>query len=130
MTSFIPEGVAGAFFELVGRYAPPPTAGALPPLMWGNEPHVRELFGDRVALEVTRRHYTERAASPEAYRDLFNETFGPVIAIRASLADDPDRAVQFDRDFLDFAVRSNSGAASGSAEYCYDYLMVVARRLR
>jgi len=130
MTTFIPEGVGGAFFELVGRYAPPPPAGAFPPLLWGSEPHVRQLFGDRVALEVTKRHYTERAASPEAYRDLFNETFGPVIAIRASLADDPDRAAQFDRDLLDFAVHANSGARSGPAEYRYDYLVVVARRLR
>ena len=130
MTSFIPEGVGGAFFELLGRYLPPLPAGALPPVLWGAEPHVRQLFGDRVALDVTRRHYMERAASPEAYRDLFYETFGPVVAIRASLADDPDHAAQFDRDLLDFAMRSNSGSPSGPAEYRYEYLLLVASRLR
>ena len=128
MTSFIPEGVGGAFFELFGRYSPPLPAGAQPPLLWGGEPYVRELFGDRVALDVTRRHYTERAASPEAYRDLFYETFGPVVAIRTSLANDPDRAAEFDRDFLDFVVQSNSGPADGPAEYRYEYLLVVGRR--
>jgi len=128
MTSFVAEGVGGAFFELVGRYSPPLPAGALPPLQWGGEPHVRQLFGDRVALDVTRRHYTERAASPEAYRDLFHAAFGPVVALRARLANDPDRAAQFDRDFLDFARRWNSGSPGGPAEYRYAYLLIVARR--
>ena len=31
------------------RYVPPPPPGALPPLLWGSEEHVRELFGDRVS---------------------------------------------------------------------------------
>ncbi len=130
MTNFTPEGLGGEFFELFGRYAPPPPTGALPPVLWGSEEHVRQLFGDRVALELSRRQYTERAASPQAYRDFFNETFGPALAIRACLADDPERAAQFDRDFLDYAVRSNSGQPGGPAEYRYEYLLVVARRLR
>ena len=29
-------------------YAPPPPPGAQPPPLWGDEDHVRELFGDRV----------------------------------------------------------------------------------
>lgn len=129
MTNFTPDGVGGAFFELFGRYMPRPPTGAQPPVLWGNEAHVRELFGDRVALETTRRVYTERAQSPEAYRDFFLQTFGPAVAISAALKDDPRLAAQFDRRFLDFAVTSNAGAADGSAEYPYEYLLVVARRL-
>jgi hypothetical protein len=34
----------------------------------------------------------------------------------------------FDRDFLDFAARSNRGAPAGPAEYHYEYLLVVARK--
>jgi ubiquinone/menaquinone biosynthesis C-methylase UbiE len=128
ITSFVPDGVGGAFFDLFGRHSPPLPAGARPPLLWGGEPYVRQLFGDRVTVDVTRRHYTERAVSPEAYRDLFFETFGPVVAIRTSLANDPDRAAAFDRDFLDFAVQSTSGPPGGPAEYRYEYLLVVARR--
>ena len=38
---------------------------ALPPVLWGSEEHVRELFGDGVEhLELTRGEYVERAASP------------------------------------------------------------------
>jgi hypothetical protein len=52
----------------------------------------------------------ERAASP---REFFEATFGPVIAVYASLADDPDRSADLDREFLDFATRSNRGAPAG-----------------
>jgi hypothetical protein len=70
----------------------------------------------------------ERAASPRDYREFFKATFGPVIAVYASLADDPDRLADLDREFLDFATRSNRGAPAGPAEYPYEYLLVIARK--
>jgi SAM-dependent methyltransferase len=129
MANFTPDGLAGEFFELFGRYAPPPPPGAPPPVLWGNEEHVRELFGDRVeSLELTRRTYVERAASPRKYCEFFKTTFGPAVAIYASLADRPDRAAALDRDFLEFARRANLGSADGPAEYPYEYLVVVAHK--
>ena len=130
MINFRPEGVAAEFFELLGRYAPPPAPGALPPLLWGSEPHVRELFGDRLAsLELTRRSYVERSpGDPAAYCEFFKETFGPVVALRAALADEPDRLAALDRDFLEFATRSNQAPPDRPAEYPYEYLLVVGRR--
>ncbi len=132
MINFTPDGLAGEFFGLFGRHAPPPPDGALPPVLWGDEEHVRGLLGDRVdSLELTRGEYVERSpAGPEAYRDFFKETFGPLIGLYASLADRPDRAAALDRDFLDFATRSNQGPPGGPAEYRYEYLMVVARKPR
>ena len=129
MANFTPEGLAGDFFEALAPYMPPPPPGALPPVMWGREEHVRELFGDRTeSLDMTRREYVERAASPSDYCEFFKETFGPAVAIRASLADQPERAAAFDRDFLEYATRSNRGASDGPAEYHYEYLLVVARK--
>jgi ubiquinone/menaquinone biosynthesis C-methylase UbiE len=128
MVNFTPEGLIADFFGALAPYAPPPPPGPPPPL-WGSEEHVRELFGDRVEwLELTRREYVERAASPRAYCDLFKEAFGPVVAIDASLAGDPERRAAFDRDFLDFAMRSNRGTPAGAAEYRYEYLLAVGRR--
>ncbi len=130
MANFTPEGLAGEFFELFGRYAPPPPAGALPPVLWGDEEHVRELFGDRLAsLELTRRSYVERSpGDPVAYCDFFKETFGPVVGLYAGLTGQPDRLAALDRDFLEFATRSNQGPPGGPAEYRYEYLLVVGRR--
>jgi ubiquinone/menaquinone biosynthesis C-methylase UbiE len=125
MLNFTPEGLAGAFFETLSRFAPPPPPGALSPLLWGNEEHVRDLFGARAEFrELTRREYVERAESPGAYVELFQRTFGPVIAIRALLG---DGAAALDRELLEFATRENRGAPGNPAEYPYEYLLVVAR---
>jgi ubiquinone/menaquinone biosynthesis C-methylase UbiE len=128
MANFTPEGLAAGFFGVFAPYLPAPPEGALPPVMWGSEEHVRELFGDRVsALEMTRRQYVENAASPREYCRFFKETFGPTVAAYAGLADQPERAAALDREFLEFATRSNRGAPDGPAEYPYEYLLVVAR---
>jgi ubiquinone/menaquinone biosynthesis C-methylase UbiE len=129
MLNFTPEGLISDFFGALAPYMPPSPPEALPPALWGSEEHVRELFGDRVeSLGMTRRHYVERADSPRVYRELFKQTFGPVVGIYASLADEPERAAALDRDFLEFAARANSGPPEGPAEYRYEYLLVVARK--
>jgi ubiquinone/menaquinone biosynthesis C-methylase UbiE len=128
MVNFTPEGLAADFFGVFAPHMPPPPPGALPPVMWGSEGHVRELLGDRVlSLEMLRREYAERAASPRSYCELFKETFGPVVAVYTSLADQPERVAELDHEFLEFAVRANRGAPDGPAEYHYEYLLVVAR---
>jgi len=129
MANFTPDGLGGAFFALFGRYLPPPPPGAQPPVAWGREDHVCALFGDRVSsLDLTRREYVEEAASPADYVAFFEETFGPAVAIRRGLADQPARAAAFERDFLAYATTSNRGAPGGPARYPYQYLLVVARR--
>jgi ubiquinone/menaquinone biosynthesis C-methylase UbiE len=131
MVNFTPEGRGGDFFGLLAPYAPPPPPGALPPLLWGTEEHVRTLFGAGVeSLEMTRREYVESAVSPEAYVDLFRTTFGPMVAIRASLADRPERAAALDREFLGFMTRANRGVPAGPVQIPYEYLLVLARKRR
>jgi ubiquinone/menaquinone biosynthesis C-methylase UbiE len=132
MANFRPVGLGAAFFDLVGRYAPPLPEGASPPLLWGDEGHVQELLGDRVeTLDLRRNSYVERSpGGPEAYRELFTSTFGPVIAIRSGLEGEPDRLAAFDQEFLELATRWNQGAPGCPAEYPYEYLLVVARKAR
>ena len=129
MINFTPDGLAADFFGALGPYMPAPPPGALPPLLWGSEEHVRELFGDRVgSLDMERASYVETAATPDAYVELFRETFGPVVAIRAGLADQPARLAAFDRDLVGYATRSNGGEPHAEAEYRYEYLLVTARK--
>jgi ubiquinone/menaquinone biosynthesis C-methylase UbiE len=130
MINFTPDGLACDFFELVGRYAPPPRPEALSPVMWGSEAHVRELFGDRVAsLELIRRSYVERSpGDPAAYCEFFKQTYGPIVALRTQLVNEPERLAALDRDFLAFATRANEAPPDRPAEYRYEYLLVVARR--
>jgi len=129
MANFVPDGVAGEFFEIFGRHAPPPPAGALLPVLWGDGAHVRDLFGDRAdSLELTRTSYVERSPGDAGdYVAFFAETFGPLVALRELLASEPERLAALDRDFRDFAERANSAADGDPAEYEYEYLLVVAR---
>jgi ubiquinone/menaquinone biosynthesis C-methylase UbiE len=127
--SFTPAGVGGEFFELLARYAPPARPGAASRLLWGDEDHVRTLFGRRLGrLRATRQTYVERAAGPDAYHRLFVETFGPIVAIRESLNDPPERREKFDRQFLDAIVRWNDGRSTGPVEIAYEYLLVVGSK--
>src|SRR5262245_7449606 len=127
MINFTPR--ADPFFDLLASYLPPPPPGALPPTAWGREEHVRELLGDRVSsLELTRHEYVERAATPDDSVALFEETFGPVVAIERSLAGDPGRAESFAAEFREFARAANTGLPGGPAGYTYEYLLVVGRK--
>jgi SAM-dependent methyltransferase len=129
LISFTPEGLGGEFFGVVARHLPAPPPGVASPLDWGREDRVRELLGDHVAsLELTRRTYVECAVDPGAYVELFRDTFGPIVGLRAVLADDPERLAAFDDEFDDYARRSNSGGADEPAEYEYEYLLALARR--
>lgn len=130
MINFTPEGLAAAFFGTFARHAPPPPAEAGSPLAWGSEEHVRKLFGNRVSsLDLTRKQYVERSpAGPDAYVELFKETFGPVVALYSLLAEEPERLAALDAEFHEFARRSNRGQPGGPAEYPYEYLLLVARK--
>ena len=117
MINFTPEGLAAEFFALFGGPTPPP------PVLWGSEAHLRELFGERIAdLDMERRMLVERhRGGPEGYVDFYKRTFGPIVAAFAA-AEDP---AALDAAFLDFARRANRGTP---AEYHYEYLLVVGRR--
>jgi ubiquinone/menaquinone biosynthesis C-methylase UbiE len=126
---FPPVGLAADIFGVVAPYLPPPSPNASPPELWGVEEHLRELFGDRVqSVEMRERIFTERARSPAEYVAFYKQTFGPVISVYNALQDEPDRAATLDQAFLDFAQRANAGASDGSAEYPYEYVVVVAHK--
>jgi hypothetical protein len=113
-------------------YAPPPPPGAQPPALWGDEDHVREVFGDRVRdLTVERRTvaYPDCFGTPADLRDYYKANYGPTIATYRALADDPGRTADLDRDFADFLARNDHrapGAPTGS--WTAEYLLVTAVR--
>jgi SAM-dependent methyltransferase len=131
MVNWTPESLVGNLFGTMKPYAPPPPPGSKPPVLWGSEDHVRELFGDRVAaLDMTRRSFVEDGlfADPVGLRDYFKAYYGPTIAVYKSLADEPERAAALDRDFAELAARWNRGAPDGAPVFDYEYLLIVARK--
>ena len=129
MANFTPNGLAAEFFGVLGPYLPPPPPDAASPLLWGNEAHVRELFGDRVSsLEASERELVETVRAPVEYCEFYKQTFGPVIAAFASVEDEPERGAALDREFLDFATNANAGPPEGPTELRFEYLLVLARK--
>jgi ubiquinone/menaquinone biosynthesis C-methylase UbiE len=129
MTNFTPDGLGGEFFGVLAPYMPPPPPGWVPPVLWGSEEHVANLLGEGASLDLSRRTYVERIpGGPSAYCEFFKATFGPMVALSESLADDPARLQALDRDFLEFATRANSGEPD-AGEYRYEYLLVVAKKI-
>ncbi len=129
LIAFTPEGIGGEFFALLAPYLPPPPPGALPPLLWGDEEHVRSLLGEgRYSLTSSRHTYIERASSPQDYQRIFQETFPPLVAIRTSLKDAPERRAELDRSFAEAIVRWNAGRNVGPVEIAYEYLLALASK--
>jgi ubiquinone/menaquinone biosynthesis C-methylase UbiE len=126
MANFTPDGLGAEFFEVFAPYAPSPPAGALPPVLWGSEEHVRALFGDRLStLEMTRRQYVERRpGGSQGFLDYYKETFGPVVATYAML--DDERRAALDAEALEFVERWNTGDPGAMAELPVEYLLIVA----
>ena len=129
LINFTPGGCGGDFFRVLAPYMPPAPSDAMPPILWGDEKHVRELFDDRVEfLELARREYVETAADARDYLQLFRSTFGPMVAIYDGLASEPARAATLDRAFLDFVARANRGTPGERIQIPYEYLLIVARK--
>ena len=127
--NFTPEGAGGDFFRVLGPYAPPRPPGALSPLLWGAEDHVRELFRSKVqTLDMTRREYFETAPGSREYFELFRHSFGPMIAIYTSLSDQPAQVAELDAAFHQWVARWNQRRPEGGVQMPYEYLLVLARK--
>jgi hypothetical protein len=51
-----------------------------------------------------------------------------MVAIRASMAGEPERMAALDREFFEFIARSNRGTPEGPVHVPYEYLLVVAHK--
>lgn len=130
MINFAAGGLIEGFLATFAEFAPPPPPWASSPVLWGDPGHVRRLFGTRVSeLTVTPGSYLERVpGGPAGYCRFYRDTFGPVVATYATLADQPERVADLDRRFLAFAGAANQGPPGGDAELAYGYVVVLARR--
>jgi SAM-dependent methyltransferase len=126
--SWTPEGMIGALFREMGKFMPPPPAGAQPPPLWGSEEHVRELFGDRVELETVEKDTLDITAfrRPDDYGEHFKQRYGPTIAARAN-AEKEGRTEEFDRVLGEFCAEWNRGSDE-EARFDKEYLVTVGRK--
>ena len=126
MLNWTPDSFVGVYFaDAMVRYVPPPP-GLKPPVLWGTEARVRELFGDAIAsLQVTRRSFVFRYRSPEHWLEIFRTTMGPVLKAFESL--DAQGQEQMTRDLIAVVHRFNR-SGDHTMVVPSDYLEVVATK--
>lgn len=115
-----PGGGAGRMTRTVGELLPPPPPGTQPPILWGTEDHVRELFGD---AEFAHDEIVWEDESVESYARFMLESFGPLLNARELLA---EREEELETAFVEFLARENQND-DGTLRFSGEYLISVVR---
>jgi ubiquinone/menaquinone biosynthesis C-methylase UbiE len=125
-TAWTPEGLNGRMFKTVGSYMPPPPPELKPPVMWGNEEHVRSLFSESGAeLSFERQMVTFEHESAEGWFEYNERVLGPTILAKAAL--EPQGKWDALRGELVKLYIDGNEADDGAFRAQAEYLLTVAR---
>ena len=122
--TWTPEGTVGAVFAASASYLPPPPDYASPPILWGREEHVREMFASAATEFEFERHVNWiQWDSVEGFADYFMDRFGPLVTARAMLG---ERFGELRERILEIWRHANE-ATDGSFRLPQEYLLSVVR---
>ncbi|HWO82610.1 MAG TPA: methyltransferase domain-containing protein [Solirubrobacterales bacterium] len=125
VASWCPDGGLQDFFATIVKHTGGPPPGA-PPVLWGAEDHVRELFGDSVTDLRTERLKSRQAfRSPEHYIDFFRDYFGPIQAAFEAVGPEGEQALRSD---LEAVLAKLSVGDQDALVVEPEYLQVIATR--
>lgn len=82
VTAWSPEGAVGDMFRMLSGFLPSPPDFAQPPILWGDEEYVRDIF-EGIGMDLSFRRETVQEppfASEEEALDFWTTKFGPVIS--------------------------------------------------
>lgn len=128
MINWTPQGLIGRMFSTMKPYAPTPPPGAQPGPLWGDEQHVRGLFGEGIADVTAQKRdlVVDAFASPAEFRDYFKAYYGPTISTYRNLGDDQVRIAELDAALEQLAA---DAAEPGSGfRMRWEYLLFTARK--
>jgi len=122
--TWTPEGTVGEIFRASASYMPPPPEFASPPILWGSEDYVREIFGAVATnFEFERHSTTIEWESIEGFADFFMERFGPLVTARNLLG---ERFEELRERIKSIWAEANE-ADDGSLRLPQEYLLSVVR---
>ncbi len=125
MANWVPDGGVGKMFMTVAKHAPPPP-GVQPPLLWGTEERLRELFGDGVSdLHIERRATRQAFRSVDHWLDFFRTYFGPTKVAFERVGPEGEEALEAD---LRAYLKESNTAGDRALVLEPEYLEVVATR--
>lgn len=125
LASWTPTGFIGELLRAVAAHVPPP-AGLQPPTLWGDEDHLRELFGASVTdVRSTEEVCTFRYRSAEEFVAFFRRWYGPTVTAFGAL--DPDGQSALAEDLTALAARHDRHRDGGPVAIPAAYLQTVMR---
>jgi SAM-dependent methyltransferase len=118
------DGVFGALSAAGAPYMPPPPDFASPPVLWGTEDYVRELFASAATGFEFERHVNWiEDDSVESFADIFMERFPVMVAARQMLG---ERFAELRADTVAVWERFNE-STDGRFRLPQEYLLSVVR---
>ena len=99
-----PEHFVGRFFELVGRYSPPPPEGAAPPPLWGLVPVVSERLSNGFGPPFFERGVMKvPALSLPHLWHYMSASIGPLQKIAERFANEPEKLGAIRKEMMELA---------------------------
>jgi ubiquinone/menaquinone biosynthesis C-methylase UbiE len=125
MANWTAPGFVGQMFKTIAKHIAP--SGMPSPLLWGDEPTVRDRLKSGVATLECSRHLYELSYpfSPADVVEFFRANYGPMTRAFASIEEEGQR--QLRQDLIDLWSRHNR-ATDGTTRVDAEYLQVVAVR--
>ena len=126
MANWTPDGGVGQMFLTVLKHTGGPPPGMVPPVLWGTEDRLRELFGDGISeLRIERLKTRQVFRSPDHYLDFFRTYFGPIKTAYEAVGPAGEAALTADlKAFMEAANTAGDRALVMEP----DYLQVIATR--
>jgi ubiquinone/menaquinone biosynthesis C-methylase UbiE len=122
--TWTPEGSVGSLFGVTAAYMPPLPEYAAPPILWGSEDHVRELFGAAASSFEFERYFNRiESDSVDSYADTFMSEFGPMVTAKAMLGERFDEM----RAQIVEIWRDANEADDGTLRLPQEYLLSIVR---
>lgn len=85
VAAWTPDGLNGQMFGTLAAHLPPPPKGLQPPILWGTEERVRELFADGEEVGFETEHAAQSAASVNEWLDHLEVQLGPLLLAKQAL---------------------------------------------
>jgi SAM-dependent methyltransferase len=125
MANWTGPGFVGQMFKIIAKHIAP--SGMPSPVLWGDEPTVRERLGGGVAsLECSHHMYELSYPFPPAdVVDFFRANYGPMTRAFASIGEESEHQL---RDELADLWSRHNRATDGTTRVDAEYLQVVAVR--
>ena len=126
VASWCPDGGLEKLFMAVAKHTGGPPPGVAPPVLWGNEEHLRELFGDGIGeLRAERRKSRQGFFTADHYIDFFRSYFGPIKTAFEQVG--PDNEAALSDDLRAMLAEANT-AGDEALVLEPEYLLAVASR--